>query len=70
MLTVPLFLCNCLQCVGLRNIGLFGTDRDGPLTSFRQQLLDRAQFEAALFGGFGVRHLEFSELIQDDLGDD
>jgi hypothetical protein len=38
--------------------------------SFRQQILDLAKFEVALFRSLGVGHLEFTESIEDDLGDD
>ena len=44
--------------------------RDLSPTSFRQQLLDLAEFEVALFRSSGVGHLEFSQRIEDDLGDD
>jgi len=38
--------------------------------SFRQQSLDLAKFEMAFSRSFGVGHLEFSQRIKDDLGDD
>jgi hypothetical protein len=37
--------------------------------SLRQQFFNRVQFDTALFSGSGVRILEFSQGIKDDLGD-
>jgi len=40
------------------------------LTLFLQELLDRLQLDAALCGAPGIGHLEPSQRIQNDLGDD
>ncbi len=51
-------------------LGFLRSVCDGSPASFRQQLFDRVQFETALFGGSGIRHIEIAQHIEHDLGDD
>ena len=43
---------------------------DCRMRSLRQKLLNRVQFETALRSGLGVRHLQSSKRVKDNLGDD
>jgi hypothetical protein len=53
ILTIPFYLfATGDSAVGFSDIGFLGSACDGSPASSRQQLLDRVQFETALFGGF------------------
>jgi len=51
-------------------VGIFGLVSNGYLKLLRRQHINCARFDTSLFSGLWICHLEFSEHIQNELGDD